>query len=119
MSGHYSYYYRAILTLVWASSEVAEVCNLTVLVLDTMLMDFVAVDGEDGGLLARDTLFLMVFFPVEEDDFLCMLFLFHNGVQMTLFLDVSGVILELGGVLLLLGGDVNGGGLPDTPVASS
>ena len=52
--------------------------------------------GEDGGLLAWDTL-LWFFFPAEKDDFLCKVFLFHKGVQMTL--DVSGVILESGGVL--------------------
>ena len=38
---------------------------------------------------------------------------------MTLFLDISGVTLELGGLLLLLGGDVDVGGLPDTHVQVS
>ena len=46
------------------------------------------------------------FFPIddEEDDILCMLFLFHNGVHTTLL--VSGVFLDLDGVLgeLVLGG---------------
>ena len=78
-------------------------------------MDFFAVDGVEFGLLDWDTL-LWFFLAAEEDNFLSKLFLFHKGVQMTLFHEVSGVILELGGVL---GGDVDGGGLPDTPLASS
>ena len=56
------------------------------------------------------------FFPFddEEDDILCMLFLFHSGVHTTLL--VSGVFLGLDGVLgvLVLGGVLCGddAGLP-------
>ena len=61
-------------------------------------MDFFAVVGADVGLLDWDTL-LWIFLAAEEDNFLARLFLFHKGVQMTLFLEVSGVILVLGGFL--------------------
>ena len=53
-----------------AFSVEVDVCILAVMVLDVMLNDFLPVDGEDGGLLlARDTLFLVTFFPVDKDDF--------------------------------------------------
>ena len=77
------------------------------LVVDTMMLGIVADVGEVGGLLIKGAVLLAVFF------------LFHRGVQMILFLETSGVILEFGGVLWLLAGDSDGGGLPGTPVASS
>ena len=60
------------------------------------------------------------FFPVDEDDILCKLFLFHNGVHTTLL--ASGVFLELGGVLLelVLGGVLcSDAGLPCTSSCTS
>ena len=66
-------------------------------VLDMVLMDFLAVVCVEVGLLDLDTL-LWLFLVAEEDDFLAMLLLFHKGVQITRFLDASGVILMLSGV---------------------
>lgn len=92
-----------------------DISILAVVVLEVMSGDFLAVDGLEG--VDVDVGFF--FFPVDRDDLLSMLFLFHRGVQMILFLETSGVILEFGGVLWLLAGDSDGGGLPGTPVASS
>ena len=75
---------------------------------DVMVLDIVADVGEAGGLLIKEAVLLMVFFSLREDDFLCRLFFFHSGVQMTLLLAISGVIL----------GDGGDDGLPGTPVAS-
>ena len=75
-----------------AFSVDVDISILAVMVLHVIFNDFLAVDGVG--------------------------FLFHSGVQMTLFLETSGVILEFGGVLWLLGGDSDGGRLPGTPVAS-
>ena len=78
------------------------------LVVDTMV-DVVADVGDDVGLLSRDPVLLMVFLLWREDNLLCWLFLFHKGVQMTLGLAMSGVIL----------GDGGDDGLPATPLVTS
>ena len=65
--------------------------------------------GDDVGLLSRDPVLLMVFLLWRDDDLLCWLFLFHKGVQMTLGLAMSGVILGNGG----------DAGLPGTPLVTS
>ena len=79
------------------------------LVVDMMMLGFVADVGEVGGLLIMGAVLLMVFLFLREDDFLTWLFRFHGGVQMTLLLAISRVIL----------GDGGDDGLPGTPVASS
>ena len=88
-----------------------------------MLMDILAGVGDAAGLDNWDILFI---FPLlaaeEEDDNLALLFLFHNGVQMTLLLLGDGevrVISVVGGVLWILTGDVCGGVLPTAPSAWS
>ena len=67
-----------------------------------MLMDIFAGVGDDDILC----LFLSPLLAAEkEDDSLALLFLFHNGVQMTLLLDgdgEAGVISAVGGVLWLI-----------------
>ena len=79
------------------------------LVVDMMMLGFVADVGEVSGLLIKGAVLLVVFLVLREDDFLCWLFLFHRGVQMMLLLAILGVIL----------GDGGDDGLPGTPVASS
>ena len=73
------------------------------------MLDVVAGVGGEVGLLNMEPVFLTFFLLWEEEDLLCWLFLFHKGVQMTLGLAMSGVIL----------GDGGDDGLPGTPVASS
>ena len=95
-----------ILVVIWGMVQL-QLCFI-MLVADTMV-DVVADVGDVVELLSRDPVLLMVFLPWREDDFLCWLFLFHKGVQMTLGLALSGVIL----------GDGGDAGLPGTPVVTS
>ena len=83
-------------------------CNMGLLA-DMIMLGIVADVGEVGGLLIKGAVLLVVFLVLREDNFLCWLFLIHSGVQMTLLLAISGVIL----------GDGVDDGLPGTPVASS
>ena len=73
------------------------------------MLDVVAGVGGEVGLLNMESVFLTFFLLWKEEDLLCLLFLFHKGVQMTLGLALSGVILGDGG-------DV---GPPGTPLVTS
>ena len=62
-----------------------------------MLDDVAGVGGEKVRLLNMEPVFLTFFLLWNEEDLLCWLFLFHRGVQVTLGLDLPGVILSNGG----------------------
>ena len=73
------------------------------------MVDVLADVGDEVGLLNMAPVLLIVFLLWREDFLLCWLFLFHKGVQMTLGLVMSGVIL----------GDGGDAGLPGTPLVTS
>ena len=105
-----------------ALSVEVDICLFGVVVLEAMLGSVLADVGGHAWLIyldVRDAFLLgFCFFPVDEDDILCKLFLFHNGVHITLL--AFGVLLEFGGVLLVLGGVLCGGvGLPCTSAWTS
>ena len=107
-----------------ALSVEVDIWLLGVVVVEAMIGSGLADVGEDVWLIhlgVRVAFFLgFCFFPVDEDDILSKLFLFHNGVHTTLL--ASGVFLELGGVLLelVLGGVLcSGVGLPCTSSCTS
>ena len=82
----------------------ADIWLLGVVVFEEVLGSGLAGEVGDDWLIhfgVRDSFLLcFCFFPFDEDDILCKLFLFHRGVHITLL--ISGVFLEFGGVLRIL-----------------